>query len=221
MYIIIPLYISSLTLLIVSEYKDSFKKYHVMLKSITSLIFVLAALYIFMFRSVHNYKHSIIMIVALSLCLIGDIMLSVVQGKAESGWFYAGVASFMLAHFVYFFAFLLLSPFNIYDLIIAAIISVMIYSISRFDCINIEEMKIVLLVYSICLGFFMSKGIIVFFTSSHKTSSILILVGCVLFGISDVTLIFEYFSKKIAILPVFNLTTYYAATMILALSLAA
>ena len=206
------LYLAAVTALVISEYSAYNKMRHLAIKSIASTLFFTYAL-----LSYFSYKSEcgLIILLALLLCLTGDVLLGLFDDKNPQ-YFTYGVLSFLLAHGVFFIAFTKISTTSILDLVLIIAIAGVSYCLTFLKQLDVKEVKKLLVVYSIFLSMLISKGIVIFIENKVANSAI-IFTAAILFYLSDIILLFIFFKrKKVRILPFFNIITYYTATILLA-----
>ncbi len=218
MFIVLIIYVLVFSVLILTEYNEKFKKYHVFFKGLTSFIFLSTALYFAVGSSeTLSSLFQILMCVALFFCLVGDVFLSIVSGRSDSCFFILGVVSFAAAHVIFFVALGVVMPITLVDIIVAVAIAILCFGITKLKIIDIQDKKVLILAYSVFLGLLMAKGITIFIDLGATQFALTAFLGSTLFFVSDVILLFILFSiRKIKMFTFLNLLTYYSATMLLA-----
>lgn len=186
------------------------------LKAITSIGFVLigATNLIYLIKNnQRNLKFPIIMLIGLFVAMLGDIVLNL--------HFISGAVIFAIGHVFYFFAYCVLKKFEWKDLIYGGCIlipSVLVITlVPLFDFGGIL-MEIVCVCYAIIISLMVGKAISNF-VSTKSLINLLILVGSVLFFISDLMLLFDVFSSLPRIMGILCLATYYPGQCMLAHSI--
>ena len=191
-------------------------KSNLLVKSITSALFVIMGIVnlIFAIKSKSkNLKFPIIMVVALTLAMIGDIAINLI--------FELGAGFFAIGHIFYFLAYCYLIKFKWKDLLYALYIFVpilaLILFVPIFDFGGIF-LQIVCIVYASIISCMVSKSI-----SNYKQEksllNLIILIGSILFCVSDLMLLFDCFTSLPAIMGILCLATYYPAQIFLAYSI--
>lgn len=185
-----------------------------LLKSITSMMFVITGLINLMYciKSKTHLKFPIWMIVALTFAMLGDILLGIN--------FYTGVAAFAIGHIFYFVSYCMLEEINGRDLICGMIISILALAIILF--VPFFEFESVLMqgvccIYALIISFMLGKAVSNFLKENSFVTRI-ILIGSCLFFFSDLMLVLRLFGgiKKASY---WCLGTYYPAQFLLAFSL--
>lgn len=183
-------------------------------KSIASIMFVVQGIINLWYciKNKVNLKFPIWLIVALTCAMLGDILLVLN--------FYAGTAVFAIGHIFYFVAYCMLGKINGKDLICGIIISVFALSIILFTPFldfGSTLMQGVCCVYALIISFMVGKAISNLLKDKNSTN-ITIVIGSILFFISDFMLMLNMFGN----IPGTNylcLGTYYPGQFVLALSL--
>lgn len=217
------LFLFSLFLLIYFSYTHK-GKYKFILKIITSLLFISIGVISHLY-SQGDFYYFILIIAALIFSLFGDIFLALKisdnNNRLNSVFLY-GLISFSIAHIMYVFAFIHLNSFSILDPVIAFILVFLtIITLKSNNSINFKNMFIPVCIYSFVILMMGLESIkLVLFTSISGTASYFLLVGPLLFIISDIILSFILFYKKASkILSGVNLITYYIGQLFLASTL--
>lgn len=191
-------------------------KSNLLVKSITSALFVTMGVINLIFAiklKSKNLKFPIIMVVALTLAMIGDIAINLI--------FELGAGFFAIGHIFYLIAYCSLIKFKWKDLLYALYIFIpilaLILFVPIFDFGGIF-LQIVCIVYASIISCMVSKSI-----SNYKQEksllNLIILIGSILFCVSDLMLLFDSFSGLPAIMGILCLATYYPAQIFLAYSI--
>ena len=221
MLCILLLFFLSLGFLLFTEYRKSMRKFHLFFKTLTSAGFLAMAVFLWVqHRETLPVAYALPLCIALLFCLFGDFMLSVKTGTAQSLWFVLGVAFFMLAHGVFFLAFGALSPITWVEILRALLVALVTSMLAKFPCLDMGDKKPLLYIYSLFLGLLLSKGVSLVDSLGVSQLTVQTLIACCLFYLSDIILLFILFmDKKVKCLPFINLSTYYLATLLLAMTL--
>jgi len=183
-------------------------------KSIASIMFVVAGIINFEYckKNKVNLKFPIWMIIALTCAMLGDILLVLN--------FYLGTAVFAIGHIFYFISYCMLEKINLKDLIIAVSIAIFAFAVILFTPFldfGSNFMKGVCCTYALIISFMVGKAISNLVKEKNPTNTIIV-IGSILFFISDLMLMFNKFGN----IPGTNylcLGTYYPGQFILAYSL--
>lgn len=192
-------------------YNDS-----LLIKSITSGLFVILGtinLIVALKNNIKNKRFAIIMLVGLVFAMLGDIILEL--------HFILGAGLFAIGHVFYFIAYCNLIKFRWKDLIFGSIIFVPVTLFIIFAPIfNFGGlvMEIVCIVYAIIISCMVGKAISNFI---HYKSplTLIIMIGSILFMISDFMLLLNVFADLHRIFGILCLATYYPAECVLAYSI--
>ena len=189
---------------------------NLLVKSITSMLFVLMGVINLIFAiktKSKSLKYPIIMVIALTLAMIGDIAINLI--------FELGAGIFAIGHIFYFIAYCQLVKFKWKDLLYAVFIFIgclaLILFVPIFD-FGGNFLKIVCITYAAIISCMVSKAISNQIQEKNLLS-LIILIGSILFCISDLMLLFDCFTSLPYIMCILCLMTYYPAQIFLAYSL--
>ena len=148
------------------------------------------------------------MVVGLSLCLVGDVVLGI--------QFVGGVCAFLLGHLCYITAFLNKAPFSLWS--ITAFIGILMVIIRLFYRFikKMGNLQIPLCIYATVISAMLSIAIILPFTIGK--CGFLPAAGAALFVLSDLLLLRNMLVQKTQFSDSFSLTCYYLGQYLLALS---
>ncbi|WP_455715528.1 lysoplasmalogenase [Anaerosporobacter sp.] len=183
-------------------------------KAVASIMFVVTGLInlMYCFKNKTNLKFPIWMIVALAAAMLGDILLNYN--------FYLGTAVFAVAHIFYFISYCMFEKMNRRDWLCGMSISVIALSsmlLIPFLDFGGTLMQGVCCAYAIIISFMLGKAISNLLKENSITN-IIIVVGSILFFISDLMLMLNKFGG-ISVASYLCLGTYYPAQFLLAFSL--
>ncbi|GAB1476058.1 hypothetical protein MASR2M70_08900 [Bacillota bacterium] len=216
----LAIYLLLFIFLISTIYVESLKKFHLPAKALNSAAFVLIA---FLFAKSSDALGSIFFPYAMSalmLCMLGDILLAAAPCEAEPRWFLSGVFTFILAHVAFYMGFVKLSTFSRTDFIFPLVFLAAICALSRIKTMKMGRLLPVVAAYCFFVALLCSKAVALFLTMGSYAGTLMAMLGAILFCLSDVILIFIYFStKNIGLLKFVNLFIYYGGTLLLALSI--
>lgn len=221
-YINLILFFISLFTLIYFTYKPK-KNYAFIFKTITSILFISAGLISYI-KSTGDYYYFALLIIGLFFSLFGDMFLALKVNHDDGSlnkYFLYGLVSFSLTHVLYVLAFSHLGSFNILDLIVALILAFIAISILKSNKnIDFKDMFLPASMYAfiICLMTFESIKLLLLFNLNMATC--LLLIGALLFILSDIVLSFILFnSNPKKFLSAINLITYYIGQVLIASTL--
>ncbi|MBW2263129.1 MAG: lysoplasmalogenase [Deltaproteobacteria bacterium] len=151
----------------------------------------------------------------LVLCLVGDVCLALPGEKS----FMAGLVSFLLGHVMYIVAFFLVTDVGLW----AAGGSVVVFaaSIGVFMWLrpHLGDMKIPVLVYVLVISVMLTAAWSVFMESGVGSDGrLLVLVGAVMFYLSDITVAMDRFVKDRFSNKLVGLPLYFGGQFLLAFS---
>lgn len=220
-YILIFLMIFFLIFLLYFDYNDIYLP-KVILKTITSSIFVIIAIYSYKNNQTNN-TYFILLLTALILCAIGDVLMCVKTHDKSSYHYIYGITAFACAHIIFSTAFIYISEFSITPLIISFIISLLfIYLFKNIESLNFNGIFNYISIYIFIIISMYCFSLNLLSEQSLTSRRILLTtVGTTLFVISDLFLAFNKFGniKYKKILGSINLITYYTGQVLISLSL--
>ena len=200
----------------------------VLLKSIVSLLFLATALA----AAFQNGSHplNIFIIAGLILGLLGDIWLDLkyVYPKDDKLYTYAGFAVFGVGHILYITGMMLefFQDGNMLYFLIpiggAAVFAIANLFLSKVMKLDFKDLKWVVTAYAFLLASNPATALMLcIHTSWQQPALIMLLVGGVLFAISDLVLSNTYFGEdhEKPIDFILNYLTYYGAQFVIAFSL--
>lgn len=167
-------------------------------------------------------------LVLLVLCglicgLLGDVYLALrpLRPKEEDRHIIiTGIVAFSLGHIFYYIVLLLLGAFSWIAVIISVVFAISIgvgSSVLKYD---MGITKIPSIIYSALIFLMVGQALSLAISSNFNLFSTLLFIGAILFAVSDLILSQIYFANKDKpsfIVP--NLVTYYAAQLLIALSM--
>ena len=198
------------------------------LKAFTSVMFIVLAVYC-TYRSGHHIL-SLFVIIAQVFGLTGDVWLELkyVFKEHDKVFTYAGFVSFLIGHICFMLGFYLeffsdRSPFYIIiPLIVGALMGGVVLLMEKPLKLNYGDMKVIVGLYgSVLFMMAFSAVSLTVMTKFQNTTLVLLMVGGILFAISDLILSGTYFGegKERPIDLVGNVMTYYMAQYMIAFSL--
>ncbi len=165
----------------------------VLLKSITSLCFVLAGAYGYVHNK-NNRTFSRTMLAAFICSMLGDIFLAL--DKTQGILFVLGVVSFAAAHILFSFTFCRASSLSKTDIAGIAAVFAGTLLLLYFGDFEFHGLLPVLIIYAVIISFMSVKALSMWrCREAGKTAILLIMFGGVFFILSDVVLLFWLFGK--------------------------
>jgi uncharacterized membrane protein YhhN len=197
------------------------------LKTLTSLFFIAVAVYGFAKinanRQIENLEYFCFILAGLVMGLVGDVTLDLKLAYPQDNdiYTYTGMSSFAIGHIFYLIALIMYWGFNGWAIGAAAVIAVIVISTSIFVMkFNFGKFLIPAIIYSFLLSYMTCQAFYAGIKDSFTTASILLLIGGILFLVSDAILSMSYFGgKNNRILIIANHVTYYAAQFLIAFSI--
>lgn len=200
--------------------------YSLMLKTISSVCFLLCA--IFAIKTVGSSSINLLIVAGLVMGLIGDILLDlkIMYPQDDRQYFVAGTTSFAIGHFFYFMAVCLYNnavlPANLGWNILAAVgvaivLTLAIILPSKKMGLNFGKNIYMVVMYSFVLTFMVALSVAI---AIFNPIFWIFAVGMILFFASDLVLSLQYFGGKTEKVFVWiNHILYYLAQVMLAFSI--
>ena len=156
-----------------------------------------------------------LLLIGLIFSFIGDIFLGL-KNSIKTG-FILGVSSFSIAQ-LYYLLYFQMSYFSIIPFILSIVFMLIVYSYIRNNSkIEFPSKAYFLFIYIFLLSstlFSSIENLIQY----HNELNLILMLGCVLFFISDITLFHVYFLKeKVSMLKIIYLLFYHVAQLLIAL----
>lgn len=198
------------------------KNLALILKILASLTFVYTAIFSYLKNPI-NSAYPILLFIGLIFALFGDIFL-VLKSRTKEGLdnvFLMGLISFSITHIFYSSAFMTLGSFGFVTLISTILFSIF-YSVffDSLKCINFKNMFYPSHIYIIAVSFMFSNTLGLIGSNINHSALLLMLIGALLFMISDFILTFVlFFDNCPKFMELINLLTYYLGQILLALSI--
>ena len=206
---IIVISIFSASLHIYFDYRKNYPLTYIF-KPLTLTLIITAA---FLKPNYFSLDYKYLVIVGLCFSLVGDILLMF----KKSDFFLQGLIAFLFAHLAYLtaiinetgfqFNFLTLIPIGIYF----ALLLLLILPSSG-------NKKLYIIIYAAVIGVLLWQAVNLI-TLNLNNHIMFLVVGIILFTISDSLLAYNKFAKKIKIVQLLILSTYYLAQILIALSI--
>lgn len=168
--------------------------------------------------------YAVLMVIGLILGGAGDVLLQLMEcfPNKHDYFFRLGLGSFLIGHLLYIIAFMFIAKTTLMQFVLAIALFAVMYALQRPAKIQLGDQKIPVYAYAVIIGLMMGYAVCgAFYAPGVRTA--LVMVGGLLFVASDVILALMLFSERkySNSLPAWNLSTYYAAQILLALSIVA
>ena len=190
--------------------------YPLWIKAITSACFFVLGLINLLFaikNKTQSLKFCIFMVIGLFFAMVADIVLEPA--------FIVGALIFALAHILYFVAYCFLIKFKWIDLLYSAVIfvpAVLFMMLAPFFDYGSTLMQIVCAIYALIISIMVGKSISNY-VQQKSLLHLIIMIGSILFMLSDIMLLLDNFASLPAIFGIFCVGLYYPAEFLLAFSL--
>lgn len=155
----------------------------------------------------------------LGFCFIGDVVLGIYHLRKQKLIFLLGLGAFFSAHLIFGLYLTRLVDLNGFSIVAALLTVGVIRLIKRIKLIDYQGLDLAIISYGVVISV-MSSLAVFNYLQSQTPASLLLMVGSILFFISDLFIIFKYFyHKKYFFVKLANLSTYYLAVLLIGLSL--
>ena len=195
------------------------------LKGLSSAMFIAIYLYgVATTTSIQSYPLVVGFFgIGLVFGLIGDLVLALRSMRPQEDnhrIILYGTLSFSIGHVFYYMALLKYGSFEVLAILIALILSNATFLASRVMRLNWGPSKWPSLVYSFFLFLVAAQSLLIVINNGFSSYHTTLLLGSVLFAVSDLVLAQIYFAPKpmTQLIPI-NLSLYYAAQLLLAFSI--
>lgn len=155
--------------------------------------------------------------------LLGDLFLALrpIRPKEENEMLInSGILAFSIGHIFYFFGLLMISEFHYMAILISGVMTVIVIVMSYVLKFDMKKNRIPSYIYSFLIFLMVGQTIGYTMIEGANGGPLILMIGAILFGISDLVLAPIYFKgtsdKKMIVL---NLVTYYSAQLLIALSI--
>ena len=189
-----------------------------MWKTFASLTFLIGGIvnlvYVFCnkeeFKANSNFKY--FMIIGLFFAMLGDILLI--------DYFIIGAALFAVGHVWYFCAYTTIGKVNMKDFLCSLAIFIVCIAIILFVPIfEYNGMLWVILIYAFVISIMLGKSVANYFFNAKNVTSLIIMIGSIMFFLSDMMLLFNVFGGVGEWADILCLLFYYPAQYLLAISI--
>lgn len=192
-------------------YNDSKQNYSYtyFFKPLTIICILIIAFYRGPLSDVYQFA----LIFGLILSLFGDILLML----KKSDFFVKGLVLFLLAHLSYTYA--VIDKFGLQiNFVLIFILLIILAVMGKFLILKSGDKKVYVFIYTFVVLFLLSQAISSYF-EYPITSTLYFLIGVLLFTLSDFLLAYNRFISKFLNSQIYILSTYYAAQLLIALSI--
>lgn len=183
------------------------QEYYNYTKALTTILIVLVPI---LFSKNSSIKYKNLIIIGLLFCLIGDIFL------LDNAYFIAGLASFLVGHLIFTYAFLSLNGFQkkygIFAILLLIGLSYFYYLKSSLGEITVPVGIYILVIV------LMNWQALSLYSLERNKAHLMICIGAILFLISDSILAFDKFKQPFSFAGILIITTYWTAICMFAYS---
>ncbi len=184
-------------------------------KTIPSVLFVLCGVlnFIYVFKlEQRNKVFKYLMLIGLIFACLGDIVLI--------DYFVIGAILFAIGHIFFFISYSILQKIKLRDILIALgifVVSLIVILVPQI--FDFGEMLPVVIVYAFIISLMLGKAISNVIEKEYRFENIWIMIGSILFFLSDLMLLFNVFTDISIVFDIICLILYYPAEFILASSI--
>jgi uncharacterized membrane protein YhhN len=208
-----PLLVITASLLIRAELRKNRRQIYIF-KPISTLLLI-AVLVTAFFEPARNPTYAIGVLVGLLFSFGGDLALMFQENRKA---FTIGLGLFLTAHIAYTVVFILLGSFTAWDLLSGAVLMVIAVGLYRLFAPNLGSMKVPVIAYIAIISLMVNRALSAFASPLFSTSQAwMVVVGAVLFFISDVILAANRFWKPWKYQRI-SLAFYYSGQFLIALA---
>ncbi|CAG0936402.1 putative membrane protein [Thermoflexales bacterium] len=209
----IPVLVVSVILLIRAEILKEQRQIYVF-KPISTLLVIIIALLSFL-EPGHNQVYTVGILVGLLLSLGGDVALMFQENRRAFG---VGLGLFLLAHVAYTVVFLRMGRFSGWDILSAGLLLSVGVSLYALMQPNLGALRLPVAIYIIVISLMVNRAVSVLAGSAlSNVPGVMVVVGAVLFYVSDVILAASRFWRTWRYHRV-SLAFYYSGQLLLALA---
>lgn len=158
--------------------------------------------------------------IGLILGAAGDVLLQFMdcRPKDREPFFRAGLGAFLIGHVFYIVAFALLGRVTGWAVLLAAVLFAALFLLQFPARMDLKDQKVPVYAYAAVISVMTAFAVLSFGAGARGA---LVGLGGILFLVSDAILALIFFSPiREKALPTWNLITYYAAQILLAISIA-
>ncbi len=214
-------YVITFIVLIIVSYKENLEKYRIYAKICVSLGFAYMGFYAA--KACENIEFARCMVIGFVMCFVGDILLGIVTVNGMKRYIKEGLLSFLFGHIMFISGIIKISGITKYNLIGLGISIVYVVFFLPFiykSRVQIGKMKKPVIAYTFIVSSLSMTGLAAFLGSQITMRTTFILIGTLLFLISDTCIFFLYYYRNHRkVLQFFVSLTYYLAQMLLVFSL--
>lgn len=168
-------------------------------------------------------KVAVLFLLGLVSGLIGDLILALrpLQKKdVESTIIIAGIVAFSIGHVFYYIGLVMIDEFSALPIFFSLAVTLLIHYMSKKLGFMIGACRIAVLIYSFLIFLMVGQALINGIFTGFDTYAFVLSAGALLFAVSDLILAPIYFlNDRRKFMVVLNLSTYYAAQLLIALSI--
>jgi len=168
-------------------------------------------------------KVAVLFLLGLVAGLIGDLILALrplQKKKVESVIINAGIVAFSIGHIFYYSGLLFIHEFSVLSILFSLAVTLFIHIMSKRLGFDMGKSKIPALIYSFLIFLMVGQALINGIFTGFDTYMTILFTGALLFAVSDLILAPIYFrNDRRKGMVVLNLSTYYAAQLLIALSI--
>ena len=174
---------------------------NLMLKCISSLCFILTAVFA-LIANQNSIVYGALIIFGSVLGLLGDIVLDLkgIYEADKNTYMKSGFIFFLFGHIFYSAAIIYSSGIKLWAILLCVLFSV-VFSVlnilsAKITKVEFGDYKRIVFIYSVFLAMTMSLSFAAALSSGFAKSYVLLLIGSVLFTLSDAILSMTYFGKN-------------------------
>lgn len=198
-------------------YRTEWKKYYIPAKGVSSLAFLV----IFFVAGYQSEDAGMFrsMLPAFFCCFVGDILMAAYNRCRKRIYFLTGMGIFLAAHLCFVRWLCGIQRLTAGDLVFPVLSVLLAWRLTSRKDMHTGKLKPFILFYTFFVALFFTKGMHLA-AGQPSTQYFMIAAGSALFFVSDLSLLFLYFSRKKGYgVHLFNLAAYYYGMFLLAVNL--
>lgn len=182
-----------------------------------SLLFLILGIYCEVTGGI--WRADLLIIAGFVFCFVGDVILGLFNMRKNKKFFVSGTLFFLFGHIAFILATCMAVEPDVKELIIPILAELMLYVLLKKKNITMKKLIPVLYIYALFVSGFMARAISIFLFMGTR-GALLLMIGSILFFISDTLIFFLYFVRDHRwSTHGWNLATYYVGMALIGLSI--
>lgn len=224
-YIVLPFGLAFSLIFCIKRTKG-FSISNLILKSVSSLCYLLTAVFALISNS-QSYVYGSLIIFGGALGLVGDMLLDLkgIYKKDETAYLIGGFIFFLVGHIFYSSAVIYSLKIKLWIILLCAAVSIIISFLNLISAkltkVHFGAYRTIVFIYTVFLAFTMSLSFASAIYTHFKKGYVILAIGAILFTLSDAILSNTFFgrNKESALFFFMNHLSYYAGQYLIAASI--